>query len=371
MLDNPPIYDLFVNPTYAVCLPQRPRGRKAKTVEQILNEKNLKKNVHSGHMSPKAIRRLTNAINWLVASAPQKWVYDKTTKKRYNFRVNFVTLTLPTTNHGITDHQFKSDLLHNFINTCRYKFDMKNFVWKVETQANGNIHAHFTTDTFIHWKDLRSVWNRILEKKGIIEKYTNKHENLTFDEYCNLYNPENKKDIEQMRKSFAYGQSTNWKDPNSTDVHSVWNVKDLAAYLAKYMGKKEEDRRPITGRLWGCSYNLSQENKLVIELCGTDVNKYLEPLFNKSIKWKPIELISKLTNKAFTIGEIFFYGLNDWGTTIRGALLDKYNEHRFNIRHNIDTKALKSIIVHNVEPPPPIEFSIAFIEEHKDTELPF
>lgn len=371
MLENSPIYDLYVNPTYAVCLPQRERGRRGKTAEQVRNEQNLTKNSHAGHMSPKAIRRLTNAINWLVASAPSKWVYDKTTKKRYNFKVNFVTLTLPTIDHGITDHIFKKELLHNFINTCRYKFGMKNFVWKVETQANGNIHAHFTTDTFIHWKDLRHVWNRILEKKGIIDKYTQKHNKLTFDEYNNLYNPAGKKDIEQVRKSFLYGTTTNWRDPNSTDVHSVWNVKDLAAYLAKYMGKKEEDRRPISGRLWGCSYNLSAENKLVIELCGTDVSKYLEPLFSPCIKYKPIELLSKLNNTVFQIGEIFFYSLADWGTNIKGALLEKYNEHRFGIRQNLDMKALRSIKIAHVEPPPPIEFDLAFIDEYAGKELPF
>lgn len=371
MITNAPVYDLYVNPTYAVCLPQRERGKRGKTAEQIRNEKNLSNNQHAGVLSPKAVSRLKNAINWLVASAKTKYVYDKASNKRYNFKVNFVTLTLPTTDHGITDHVFKKELLHNFINTCRYKFGMKNFVWKVETQENGNIHAHFTTDTFIHWKDLRFVWNRILEKKGIIDKYTKKHEKLSFDEYNNIYNSEGKKPIEQVRKSFLYGQTTNWKDPNSTDVHSVWNVKDLAAYLAKYMSKKEEGRRIIKGRLWGCSYNLSAENKLVIELSGNDVSKYLDPLFNEKIKFKPIELLSKLDNRLFQIGEMFFFKLSDWGTTIKGALFERFNEHRFGIRHGLDMKALRTINSAHVEPPAPIEFDTQFIEDYANKELPF
>ena len=371
MNDNPQIFDLHVNPTYAVILPQRSGGNRTKSVQQVKNEINLRNNTKRAIMSPKAIRRLTNSINWLVASAKQKYVYDKKTNRRYNFKVNFVTLTLPTTNHGISDHEFKKDLLHNFINTCRYKFDLKNYVWKVEAQENGNIHVHFTTDCFIHWRDLRSVWNSILLKKGIISKYTEKHEKLSFEEYNNLYNQAGKKDVDKVQKAYEYGVSTKWTDPNTTDVHSVWNVKDLAAYLAKYMGKSEEERREIKGRLWGCSYNLSAENKLTIELCGSDIQKYLEPLHKESIAYKPIELLSKLSNKLIQIGEIFFFKLSDWGPVLDGALYARYNEHRFNIRHGVDVLALKNINTADILPPENIEFDVFADLSHLSVELPF
>ena len=322
------------------------------------NEINLKDNDHSGRMSPKAIRRLTNAVNWLVASAGTKTIFDKETNKRYSFKVNFVTLTLPTTDHNISDHYFKSKLLHNFINTCRYRFDLKNFVWKVEAQANGNIHAHFTTDTFIHWKDLRRVWNRILIKHGIMDPYTTKHKAMTFEDYCSEYDPLCKRDPEQLLKAFTQGTESNWSDPNTTDVHAVWSVEDLAAYLAKYMSKSEEDRRPISGRLWGCSYNLSDSNKLTIELQGTTDDDYRHQLWQQQIAYKPIEGVDKLTGRPFMIGEIYFFKISHWGSVIKGRLLEKFNEHRFNIRHNIDVNAQREISVVGLEPPPIIHIAM-------------
>ena len=354
----PKVYELHIQPTYAVYIPQREPGTYTKTDAQRENEQNLTDNTHEGKLSRKAVRRLTNAVNWLVASAKKQYVYDRNTNKRYSFRVNFVTLTLPSTDHGITDHQFKSVLLHNFINTCRYKFGMKNFIWKVEAQANGNIHAHFTTDTFIHWKDLRRVWNRILLKHGAMDSYTDKHSCMTFDDYCAYYDPQGERDTKSMRRAFEHGTSTNWQDPNSTDVHAVWAVKDLAAYLAKYMGKGEDDRRTIKGRLWGCSYNLSAANKLVVEVHSYADNDLIEPLCQPEIKFKPIESIDKLTGNTYTLGEIFFLKLSDWGTVIKGRLLDFYNQHRFNIRHNIDVAAQKTHFVPDIAPPSFIELVI-------------
>jgi len=348
---HPPIFDLHINPTYAVCIPQRSGRSGTKTLERVKNEENLKNNQHKGQMSKKATRRITNAVNWLVASAKNKWIFDKISQKRFTFRVNFITLTLPTLDHGVTDHQFKSVLLHNFINTCRYKYDLKNYVWKVETQANGNIHAHFTTDTFIHWQDIRNVWNRILQKNGVIAKYKAKHENLSFEEYAALYDPTGEKDIEQLRRAFTQGCSASWSDPNSTDVHSVYKVKDLASYLAKYMGKSDDDRRPVKGRLWGCSTNLSETNKLTMELAATSDFKVLEDLHNAGIKYKPIMSKPNAFGECFEIGSLFLYKLSDWGTNIKGKLLNLFNEHRFNIRYNI-----------NIEPPPPLEIvSVPFI----------
>lgn len=343
---HPPIFELHINPTYAVCIPQRSTRGGQKTQARVLNEVNLQNNQHKGQMSRKATRRITNAVNWLVASAKNKWVYDKLSDKRFTFRINFITLTLPTLNHGISDHHFKSILLHNFINTCRYKYDLKNYVWKVETQANGNIHAHFTTDTFIHWRNIRDVWNRILERNGVISKYRAKHQSLSFDEYCDLYDPSGIKDVDQLRNAYAHGTSTNWSDPNTTDVHSVHKVKDIASYLAKYMGKSDDDRRAVKGRLWGCSTNLSETNKLMIELADSRDFQVLEDMHKSGVKYKPIESKPNAFGEKFQIGSLFLYKLSDWGTNIKGKLLDIFNEHRFNIRYNI-----------NIEPPPPVELA--------------
>lgn len=339
-----PIWDLYINPTYAVMLPWRERSKNSFSHAQRENMKNLKQNEHAGKLSPKAIRRLSNSVNWLVASAKTKYVYDKETNRRYSFLVNFVTLTLPTTDHTITDNHFKKVMLHGFINQCRYHFGLKNFVWKVEAQENGNIHAHFTTDTFMHWKDVRRIWNKILDKNGLIDAYEKKHKNLSFEQYAEIYDPLKKVDQQKLKQRFLNGQADGWRNPNSTDVHAVHKVKDVAAYLAKYMGKKEEDKRPIKGKLWGCSQNLSQSNKLTIHLAGHDDLYILDDLFKPEIDYKQITIEDKLTGQPFPIGEMFFYKLSDWGTKIKGELLRRYNQHRFTIRHGLDFEAMKEYI---------------------------
>jgi hypothetical protein len=335
-----PIWDLHIKPTYSVMLPQRQPSKYGPSARQIKNRENLQKNELTGKLSAKASRRLSNSINWLVASAKKKYIYDKKTGKRFNFKINFVTLTLPTTDHGVTDHFFKKVLLHNFINACRSKFDLKNYVWKVEAQENGNIHAHFTTDTFMHWEAMRKVWNKILSKHGIIEVYKKKHENMTFEEYNSVYNPAGKVPEDVMKKRFNFGKVTEWEQPNSTDVHAVHRVRDVAAYLAAYMSKKEEGKRELKGRLWGCSQNLSDTNKLSMEIVGYDELKFLHSFYQPGIKYKPIQIEDSLSSKMITIGEIFFYNIADWGTIIQGKVLEEFNKHRFNIRHNIQNVPL-------------------------------
>jgi hypothetical protein len=345
------IQELHINPTYAVCIPQRNGRGRSQSLARKENEINLLDNSSNGTISRKAARKLSNAVNWLVASAKNKTIYEKSTSKKFSFKVNFVTLTLPSGTQEISDHHFKSKLLHNFINVCNTKFQMTNYVWKVETQANGNIHAHFTTDTFIHWKDLRKVWNRILFKHGLIDNYTKKYSNMTFADYTRLHDPKSEHAPGVIEKRFQHGIDTEWKDPNTTDVHAVHSVKDLAAYLAKYMSKKEEDRRPIKGRLWSCSANLSSTNKLVLELHSYHDDDLIRSLCVQQVKYKPIESIDKITKIPYRIGEIFFFKISDWGTAIKGRITEEYNKHRFAIRNTARAEYQKSIQLNEINQP--------------------
>jgi phage gp46-like protein len=333
--ENLNIYELHIKPTYAVCIPQRNGYGGGRTTKQLANEENLKNNKHTGDLSRKAQTRIKNAVNWLIASSKTKSVFVKELDKQIKFKISFITLTLPTTDHNISDNFFKSKLLHNFINAARYSNNLQNFVWKVEAQANGNIHAHITTDIFIHWKDLRRIWNRILKKNGLIDKYQDKHKRLTLEEYLLMYGNKKNSNLDILTKAYATGKSENWENPNSTDIHSVQKINNLGAYLSKYLAKNDSDRRKISGKLWSCSYNLSEQNKLIVELCDTQDQKYIDCVSNVHIKQK--DIMSKLdeNNEQFLVGSLYLYKLDDWGKYIKGPLLELYNEHRFNIRNNI------------------------------------
>lgn len=340
------LHTIHVYPTYAVKVPYRKNRtpnkstlEKANETRKAIREQNQKFFAESGQLppvlSPKAISRLKNSINWLIASAKTKNVYSKKSGKSFSFKVNFITLTLPSLDHGISDAHFKSKLLHNFINACRYQFQMFNFVWKVECQENGNIHAHLTTDVFTDHKKVRSIWNKILSDSGALDAYIKKHENLDFEQYCNLYNPLNDKDVIKLKQAFDYGVSSGWSNPNTTDVHAVHKVKDLGAYLAKYFGKNEEDRRRIKGRVWSCSYSLSSKNKLILEEFSQLDQGFSSELNKPEIKSKEIQVENKTTGKVYTAGCIYFFKISDWGKTLKSSLLEEFNNFRFRIRHNL------------------------------------
>lgn len=366
-----PIFNLFVKPTYSVLLPQRTARRNPLSQSQIKALVNLKDNKVKGELSKTSATKLKNAINWLTAAAPMKTIYHKSSGQKFKFKLNFITLTLPTTEHEISDDYFKKKILHNFLNTARYKFGLKNYVWKVEAQKNGNIHAHLTTDTFIHYADLSKAWNKILSTHGLIEAYTTKHKAMSFDDYNVTYNKGNARLISQVRDAYEKGVSSGWTQPNSTDVKAVHKIDDIAAYLIKYMAKSEAGKRPIKGRLWGCSYNLSQANNLTVEVRPDNAQQIMKPLMQKAINFKPIEIKDKLSGLPRKIGECFLYTLKDWGSLIVGQLNDIYSEHLFFIRNNINTEALRFYNYESIIQPEPIEVYDSFAIPGKPIECPF
>jgi hypothetical protein len=325
-------------------MPRRMRERGPLTELQRENLKNLERNSSNGTLSKKAMRRLINSVNWLIAAAPKKKVYSKELRKSFNFKVNFITLTLPGETQMISDHKFKKVLIHNFINTARYRWNLKNFVWKVETQKNGKIHAHFLTDTFIDYRSLRKVWNTILDKNNLLSEYQFKHQNLTFNEYNNLYNPDNKKEIAKVKKAYYEGVKSNWSNPNSTDVKALKNDKNIAGYMAKYMAKNEDSRRKIKGRIWSCSYSIAQANKLSVDIPYAADFDSLESFFSKDIEYHEIHSNPENPLLRKKVGEIFFLNHNKWMHTIKGKIQEVYKTALFNIRNCIDFDAFKEVI---------------------------
>lgn len=358
--EDAPIFNLYVYPTYCVKMRQRDSFKPSKESIEKANEARKLYKIQSEQfyqenntlppvLSAKAKRRLTNSVNWLIASAKSKTVFSKSSGKNYSFKVSFITLTLPCLGHNLSDSDFKNKLLHTFISNARNKWNMNNFVWKCEAQKNGNIHVHLTTDVFINWQDLRSTWNKILSNYGLIELYKEKHVNMSFDEYNFLYNNENKIDVNSMMQRYEAGKKCNWTNPNTTDVHSVHKVKDIGAYLAKYFEKEEEGRRRILGRVWSCSYSLSSKNKLVVEAVGSDVSNAASELYHPEIKQKEIIQTNKLTGVKRVVGVIYFYKISDWGRIIKNTLLSEFNAFRFSIRNNLPNGFLSNIIIAETE----------------------
>ncbi len=234
-------------------------------------------NVTHGIMSNKANKRVRLAIDWLINISKEKVLKKKGVATNFKFKLNFITLTL-SSRQKHSDNTIKSVLLNQFLTELRTKHNCSNYLWRAESQRNGNIHFHICTDVFIPWRMLRTDWNRIQEKLGYVSAFTEK---------------------------------TGKHDPNSTDVHSINQVKNLSAYLAKYCTKnakgyvvmatmatdkpfkphsfltyihpvlkvKATFYRQIHGKLWGLSQSLSRLKSATKEVANR-IEEEIEHLKN-------------------------------------------------------------------------------------------
>lgn len=208
------------------------KGSRKKSILQKTGTglKNIKK--YTGTITPGAKKRIAKAINLMVAAAEQKTVFNPVKNCNVNFRLSFITLTIPD-NTDIEIKEAHKILLEPFLKWLRQVHKMKLYVWKCEVQKRGQLHYHITADTFVHYQELRNKWNKLIERASLMEKFKGK-----------------------------FGHN----NPNSTDVHSVRKIKDLAAYLIKYFTKSEQNETGKEGKIWDCSLSLKKAKYYSTEL---------------------------------------------------------------------------------------------------------
>lgn len=246
-----------------------------------------RENWHRARISDKARRRMNKLIDFIVDVSPEKWIYCKETKKHHKYKLGFLTLTLSSSQlsplgskvinsicknpvclrgfsvnpvfYRYSDNHIKEMLLNHFLTELRQKYTLTCYMWKAETQVNGNIHFHLIIDKFIHWELLRNAWNRIQNKLGLIDEFYSRHGH---------------------------------RHPNSIDIHSIRSIKRLKNYFSKYMTKTETDKRPVIGRLWGCSEYLSHYNGVDIELKGLLLQEFQHYPNKFAHAWHPNDFFS-------------------------------------------------------------------------------
>lgn len=284
---------VYIRPSYIVSLPAYDGSVQYSSLDFKANQANLLENGHKGLLSSKAIGKMRNSINWLLCAAEDKNVYNKKLNSWFKFKVNFITLTLPDTEMKVDNQFLQKRLLNPFLTYLRTFHSLKNYVWKLEFQKNGKLHVHFLSDVFIHHAVLRRSWNNILGKNKLL---------------------------------IEFGKKFGHTNPNSTDIHSVRKIKNIAAYVAKYMSKNSLDLTKIKGRIWGCSQELSKANTTKLFVDRDECHTVLKPLLNSDLDYKPITRENSITKVQKRIGEIFFLSFVDWSTTIQGKLQSSFNE---------------------------------------------
>lgn len=251
------------------------RAKKRTSIAGEQTDKTLKRKFHNFKISENAYRNLKQKINWLYYLAKSKSVTTYNGKQIYNFKIGFLTLTLPSEQRHSTN-ELHTILLNPFLTEIRQRTGMKNYVWRLEYQKNGNAHWHLVTDTYLDYFFALKIWNRLLKKHGYIEPYRLKHENLSLTEYNQLYNSDGKTEFKKIALRYAKGKANKWEQPNSIDLKSVLSKKAIANYISKYFGKTPDESNTHNEhdnpenseslRLWFCSRSLSKL-KRVTDFC--------------------------------------------------------------------------------------------------------
>jgi len=206
-------------------------------------------NAYSGAMTDGAQKRLKRCVSLLVQKSKNRMIYNPVTEGKHRFRLGFVTLTVAEQGEDTAKEVYKK-CMAPWLRWAR-RVGVKDYIWKAELQQRGALHYHLATNEFIHWKDVRDVWNKYQRKAGYLTKFAKEHGHY---------------------------------HANSTDVHAMRKIKNIERYLTKYMQKGVGDSR-IQGKTWDASTNLKQAK-----------------LFATEMTWKNLDRIRAIATKE-VIGE--------------------------------------------------------------------
>ncbi|MCD9609790.1 rolling circle replication-associated protein [Tenacibaculum maritimum] len=238
-----------------------------------------------GVLSISQLRKIRSAVENMVATILLNYDYSKKPDENDKY-LAFVTLTLPYAQMH-TDAVLRCSLI-KFIDNLRKTYGVEHYVWKAEAQKNGNIHFHLIIDKYIDMDDIKRLWNKQLSKLGYIQKYAEKRRKEGF-----IYKPfymykgvkvKSKKSYEEQKKYFEYEKSIGFSSPYSTEIKSLKDVSDTSAYIMKYMDKLELDKRPIIGKIWGCSNETKRLSYPKISECDPLFQRVMQMISKSSFK---------------------------------------------------------------------------------------
>lgn len=177
---------------------------------------------YSGQVTEGAVKRIRKAVDILLQISPNTRIYNPVTSTIHDFRLNFITLTISDA-RPVNAKEGYQKLLGPWLQAMRRRAGLRDYVWKAELQARGQLHYHVTSNTFIDLTTIRQTWNQLQRKAGTSREFAKKYHH--------------------------------W-NPNSIDVHAVHKINDIGAYLSKYLEKgvsKSSQSATLNGKVWDCS----------------------------------------------------------------------------------------------------------------------
>lgn len=261
------LYDQYEGPT----------KQRDKNALRIANMTAQREKRYSGMMSAGAKKRLSKAIEIMTQTIQPTWMFNPISQRPHLHRLSFITLTISDNRKNLTASEAYKLLLRPFLQWLTKYKKVNTYIWKAELQARGQIHYHITTPTFIRYDEIRQKWNDLQDKNGLLDDFKKKHHH---------------------------------SNPNSTDVHETYKIKNLSAYLLKYLtkevqkatkdisdkeqqqsGKSPENSQKTgktVGKIWDCSMNLKKAKYFTIDCSNTTYQ-----IIDTAAKYEVVEIVTK------------------------------------------------------------------------------
>lgn len=371
---------------------------------QLNTFKNLEENSNQyNELSQHSVKRLRKSINFLIYISKTKEIqgleilsksqaftteYEKLDKFKIpvTYKLAMITLTLPAAQIH-TDEEIKAKCLNQFLIEIRKASGLKDYIWKAERQENNNIHFHILINQYIHYAKIRDTWNRIVKKLGYIDNYKLNQEEFFKNGFRLSENPKDKRSEKTQRKAYEKGKSEGWINPNSTDIHSLYKVRNAGAYITKYIAKgvtktqRTEAIKKLRKQAYEITKNIEEKNKEICFYSSSDQKA-------QSIQAEIDKLENSLSCNLSSLSELLKSGISGriWGQSQSLSMLKPFTKceswenvpeidevvknAEFTIENSVGTRKIHSYIF-DIEKFPLLKANLDFhIENLKQTYKP-
>lgn len=234
-------------------------GSKMLAVKSAQNPtRKIERVFHNFQISLNSQKNLRDKINYLYQFSVKRDIVSYSGKKLKNFRVAFITLTLPAKQKTPTA-EISAELFDPFLQALRQYCKMDNYAWRLEFQKNGNVHYHLVTDSYCDYFYIKQRWNTIIEKHGYVSEYRNKMEKMSWVEYKENYSAGGRVSAGELWKRYSRGKAEKWSHPNTVDVKNATSSRAVSFYISKYFSKR--------GNTTSCNEFDNEENSFGLRLC--------------------------------------------------------------------------------------------------------
>lgn len=289
------------------------------------NKPVLEKRYHDFIISKSGQKKIQEKINWMYILAKSRYQKTYSGKEIFNFKINFLTLTLPSAQMHPTS-QITTECFNQFLTEIRLRTNMENYVWRLEFQKNGNLHYHIVTDTYIDYHFCQKIWNRIINKLSYIDKFQAKFSEMNLHQYIGAVKYSDHVDFTQLAKRYYKGVAEKWTNAPSVDVKVCTSNKAIAYYISKYFGKNKDNNckqnkldnkeNSFSLRLWFCSRSLSKLTSIV---------EYQEII---PIDWfSLLKGLPQVKHLIMDYAQCLFFDIRDLSNSLKSLLYPVFTEY--------------------------------------------